>query len=132
MTPAYIETETNPPMERMIIMAKFDKGTTLDTNDLENVAGGTYIDSLNVCNFLNQAGFKDVLKEGGSVNFSGMRSALEGMGITSNDHGGIALFGGKSNTYVMNGQTLDQAGLMNVLREKFPNVQYNEIQEPKL
>ena len=117
-------------MERMIIMAKFDKGTPLDTNDLENVAGGTYIDSLNVCNFLNQAGFKDVLKDGGSVNFSGMRSALEGMGITSNDHGGIALFGGKSNTYVMNGQTLDQAGLMNVLREKFPNVQYNEIQEP--
>lgn len=113
-------------------MAKFDKGTPLDTNDLENVAGGTYIDSLNVCNFLNQAGFKDVLKDGGSVNFSGMRSALEGMGITSNDHGGIALFGGKSNTYVMNGQTLDQAGLMNVLREKFPNVQYNEIQEPKL
>ncbi|SHK67338.1 hypothetical protein SAMN05216582_1127 [Selenomonas ruminantium] len=98
-------------------MAKFDKGTTLDTKDLENVAGGTYIDSMQVCHFLNQAGYDNVLKGGVLPNLDGMRSALNDMGITSNDHGGFS----KGNTYTMGDKTLTQDELMKVLQDKFPN-----------
>ncbi len=105
-------------MERMFTMAKFEKGTTLNTKDLENVAGGTYIDSMQVCQFLSKAGCDNVLKDGVLPNLDGMRSVLKGMGITSHDHGGIL----NENTYTMNGKTLNQNELMKVLQKKFPNV----------
>lgn len=104
----------------------------LSDEQLENVAGGTYIDSQNVATFLYQAGFDNALGDNGLVNFDGMRSALNGLGITANDHGGAIALGGKRNTYTVNatGETLDQAGMMNFLREKFPNTRYKEIVEP--
>jgi len=108
-------------MERMIIMAKFDKGTTLDTKDLENVAGGTYIDSAEVCLFLKKAGYDNVLNDNSLPNLDGMRSALGEMGITSQDHGGIL----NENSYTMNGKKLKQEDLMKILQDKFPNVKTN-------
>ena len=116
-------------MERMSIMTKFDKGTALDTKDLENVAGGTYFQSVNVCSFLKEAGFGNVVNENGTPNFDGMRAALGSMGITSHDHGGLAMFGAKNNTYTMGNKTLSQDDLMKVLQDKFPNVQYNKVTE---
>ena len=99
-------------------MAKFDKGTTLDKKDLENVAGGTYFDSMEVCHFLKKAGYDNVLQNNLLPNFDGMRSALGEMGITSHDRGGLE----NENSYTMNGKTLNQAELMKVLQDKFPNV----------
>ena len=57
--------------------------------ELDNVAGGTYIESFNVASFLYQAGFDGALNEKGVVNFSGMRSALNSIGISVEDHGGV-------------------------------------------
>ncbi len=104
----------------------------LSDEQLENVAGGTYIDSWNVAGFLYQAGYDNALGDNGLVNMEGMRSALSGLGITAHDNGGATALGGKRNTYTVNatGETLDQAGMMNFLREKFPNARYKEIVEP--
>lgn len=105
----------------------------MSDDELDNVNGGTYIDSLNVSNFLYQAGFDNVLNDKGLTNFDGMRSALSSIGVTANDHGGVAALGGKGNTYTVNatGETLDQAGMMNFLRQKYPNVRFKEIVEPQ-
>ena len=104
----------------------------LSDEQLENISGGTYIDSQNVAGFLYQAGFDNTLGDNGLVNFYGMRSALNGLGITAKDHGGATALGGQRNTYTINatGETLDQAGMMKFLREKFPNTRYKEIVEP--
>lgn len=105
----------------------------MSDDELDNVNGGTYIDSLNVSNFLYQAGFDNVLNDKGLTNFEGMRSALSSIGITAHDHGGVAALGGTGNTYTVNatGETLDQAGMMNFLRQKYPNVRFKEIVEPQ-
>lgn len=102
-------------------MAKFDKGTPLDTQDLENVAGGTYFDSMQVCQFLDKAGYKDLLKGGLLPDMSNMRTVLNDMGINAHDKGGLS----NGNTYTMDGKTLNQEQLMNILQEKFPNVKTN-------
>ena len=104
----------------------------LSDEQLENVAGGTYIDSQNVAGFLYQAGYDNALGENGLVNYDGMRSALNGLGITAHDNGGATALGGQRNTYTIDatGETLDQAGMMKFLREKFPNTRYKEIVEP--
>ena len=113
-------------------MKKILENEVLNDEQLENVAGGTYIDSQNVAGFLYQAGYDNALGDNGLVNFDGMRSALNGLGITANGHGGATALGGKRNTYTINatGETLDQAGMMKFLREKFPNTRYKEIVEP--
>ena len=112
---------------------KILKDEMLTEDELDKVTGGTYIDSLNVSNFLYQAGFDDVLNDKGLVNFAGMRSALKSIGIEASDHGGVAALGGKGNTYkvISTGKTLDQAGMMSYLREKYPNVRFKEMVEPK-
>ena len=109
------------------------KDEMLTDSELVKIAGGTYIDSMNVSNFLYQAGFDNVLNDKGFVNLAGMRSALNSIGIEATDHGGVAALGGKGNTYKVTstGETLDQAGMMSYLREKYPNVRFKEMVEPK-
>ena len=109
------------------------KDEMLTDSELVKISGGTYIDSLNVSNFLYQAGFDNVLNDKGFVNLAGMRSALNSIGIEATDHGGVAALGGKGNTYKVTstGETLDQAGMMSYLREKYPNVRFKEMVEPK-
>ena len=109
------------------------KDEMLTDSELVKISGGTYIDSMNVSNFLYQAGFDNVLNDKGFVNLAGMRSALNSIGIEATDHGGVAALGGKGNTYKVTstGETLDQAGMMSYLREKYPNVRFKEMVEPK-
>ena len=105
----------------------------MSDDELDNVAGGTYLESFNVSSFLYQAGFDNVLNDNGLVNFAGMRSALNSIGISVEDHGGIAALGGGANVYTntATGATMNQADMMSFLREKYPNVRYKEIVEPK-
>ena len=90
--------------------------------ELDNVAGGTYIESFNVASFLYQAGFDGALNEKGVVNFSGMRSALNSIGISVEDHGGVAALGAQGNVYTntATGEKMNQAGMMSFLRSKYP------------
>ena len=101
--------------------------------ELDNVAGGTYIESFNVASFLYQAGFDGALNEKGVVNFSGMRSALNSIGISVEDHGGVAALGAQGNVYTntATGEKMNQAGMMSFLRSKYPGVRYKEIVEPQ-
>ena len=105
----------------------------MSDEELENVVGGTYIDILNVANFLFQAGFNDTLNEKGFVDFAGMSSALNSIGISVEDHGGAKALGGTSNTYTVTatGQTMNQSEMMNFLRDKYPNVRYKDMVEPQ-
>ncbi len=88
---------------------------------------------MNVASFLYQAGFDDALNDKGVVNFAGMRSALNSIGISVEDHGGVAALGAQGNVYTVQatGQKMDQAGMMSYLRQKYPGVRYKEIVEPK-
>ena len=54
-------------------------------------------------------------------------------GISVEDNGGMAALGAQGNVYTVNatGATMDQAGMMNFLRQKYPNVCYKEIVEPQ-
>ena len=101
--------------------------------ELDNVAGGTYIDSFNVASFLYQAGFDGALNDKGVVSFSGMRSALDSIGISVEDHGGVAALGAQGNVYTntATGEKMNQAGMMSFLRSKYPGVRYKEIVEPQ-
>jgi len=101
--------------------------------ELDNVAGGTYIDSFNVASFMYQAGFNNTLNDRGLVDFAGMRSALDSIGISVEDHGGMAALGAQGNVYTnkATGAKMDQEGMMNFLRQKYPGVRYKEIVEPK-
>lgn len=49
---------------------------------------------------------------------------MDSIGITSHDHGGLAILGARGNAYTIKatGETLDQAGLMNLLHKKYPHV----------
>ena len=116
----------------MAVEEKFANEVMSD-EELDNVAGGTYLESFNVSSFLYQAGFDNVLNDNGLVNFAGMRSALNSIGISVEDHGGIAALGGGANVYTntATGATMNQADMMSFLREKYPNVRYKEIVEPK-
>ena len=101
--------------------------------ELDNVAGGTYVDSFNVASFMYQAGFNNTLNDKGIVNFAGLRSALDSIGISVEDHGGMAALGAQGNVYTnkATGAKMDQAGMMNFLRSKYPGVRYKEIVEPQ-
>ena len=101
------------------------KMNKLDDMELEGVVGGTYDQSMAVAGFLQKAGYKDMFKKDGiSVNFDAMRSAIDGLGFESKDHGGIKLFGGKDNTYVerSTGKVFSQDEFMGLLQQKFPGV----------
>ena len=105
----------------------------MDDAELDKVAGGTYIESFNVAGFLYQAGFDNVLNDKGGVNFAGMRSALNSIGIGVEDHGGLAALGAGHNVYTnkATNQTMNQAEMMSFLRGKYPGVRYKEIVEPQ-
>ena len=105
----------------------------MDDAELDKVAGGTYIESFNVAGFLYQAGFDNVLNDKGGVNFAGMRSALNSIGISVEDHGGLAALGAGHNVYTnkATNQTMNQSEMMSFLRGKYPGVRYKEIVEPQ-
>ncbi|MBQ9442446.1 MAG: hypothetical protein IJU55_05500 [Selenomonadaceae bacterium] len=101
--------------------------------ELDLVNGGTYLESFNVAGFLYQAGFDNALNDKGGVNFAGMRSALDSIGISVEDHGGLAALGASHNVYTdkSTGQSMNQAEMMSFLRNKYPGVRYKEIVEPQ-
>ena len=105
----------------------------MDDAELDKVAGGTYIESFNVAGFLYQAGFDNVLNDKGGVNFAGMRSALNSIGISVEDHGGLAALGAGHNVYTnkATNQTMNQSEMRSFLRGKYPGVRYKEIVEPQ-
>ena len=101
------------------------KKAAMSDNELDNVVGGSYEDSLQVAHFLKNAGFSDAVQGNGvAVNFDGMRKAIDSLGFESHDHGGIKLFGADDNTYTekATGKTFTQAEFMDVLKQKFPGV----------
>ena len=92
----------------------------LNDQELEGVAGGTYVQSMEVASFLAQAGCKNMFNDIGGVNFDSMRAALKEMGFESHDKGGLL----KDNTYtqISTGKEFSQAELMKVLKERFPGM----------
>ena len=92
----------------------------LNDQELEGVAGGTYLQSMEVASFLDKAGYKNMLNDIGGVNFDSMRAALKEMGFESHDKGGLL----KDNTYtqISTGKEFSQAELMKVLKERFPGM----------
>ena len=112
---------------------KILKDEIMSDDELDNIAGGTYIESFNVAGFLYQAGFDNVLNDKGGVNFAGMRSALNSIGISVEDHGGLAALGAGHNVYTnkATNQTMNQSEMMSFLRGKYPGVRYKEIVEPQ-
>ena len=62
-----------------------------------------------------------------------MRSALNSIGISVEDHGGVAALGAQGNVYTntATGEKMNQAGMMSFLRSKYPGVRYKEIVEPQ-
>lgn len=108
-------------------MAEKDKyaDEIISDEELDGVAGGTIEDSVQVAIFLKRAGFDNMLKNHGlEANYSAMRDALQTLGITAHDHGGLRCLWGTENSYTVNatGEKLNQEGMMNFLRKKFPNV----------
>ena len=100
------------------------KMNKLDDAELDNVVGGTYDQSMAVAGFFEKAGYKDMFKQNGvSVNFDNMRKAINDLGFESKDHGGLAVFGGKDNTYVekSTGKVFSQDEFMDFLKKKFPS-----------
>ena len=92
----------------------------LNDQELEGVAGGTYLQSMEVAGFLEKAGYKNMFNDIGGVNLDSMRDALKGLGFESHDKGGLL----KDNTYtqISTGKEFSQAELMKTLKEKFPGV----------
>lgn len=118
--------------DEKILKTEILKDEMLEDDELDQVAGGTYVESLNVAGFLYQAGFDDALNDKGVVNFAGMRSALNSIGISVEDHGGMKALGAGANIYTVKatGQTMNQSEMMSFLRNKYPGVRYKEIVEP--
>lgn len=86
---------------------------------LENVAGGTYLQSYEVANILTKVGFKGLL-DGAKVNLKELRSAVNALGFRCNDHGGIVT----QNTYVnkATNKVYSQEEFKVALQIKFPGV----------
>ncbi len=98
------------------------KKNALSDNQLDNVAGGTYLDSMQVTQFLTKAGYKGMTDEkfGLAVNFDNMRKAVDSLGFESHDHGGMS----NDNTYTekATGKVFTQDEFMSFLHKKFPDV----------
>lgn len=92
----------------------------LNEQELEGVAGGTYLQSMEVAGFLEKTGYKNMFNDVGGVNFDSMRAALKGMGFEPHDKGGLL----NDNTYtqISTGKEFSQDELMKTLKEKFPGV----------
>ena len=95
----------------------------LNDQELEGVAGGTYLQSMEVAGFLEKAGYKNMFNDIGGVNFDSMRDALKGLGFESHDKGGLL----KDNTYteISTGKKFSQDELMKTLKEKFTGADSN-------
>ena len=95
----------------------------LNEQELEGVAGGTYLQSMEVAGFLEKAGYKNMFNDIGGVNFDSMRDALKGLGFESHDKGGLF----KDNTYteISTGKKFSQEELMKTLKEKFTGADSN-------
>ena len=61
----------------------------LSDDQMENVTGGTYFDSMEVANFLQKAGYKDVIESGIAVKFDQMRNVIDKLGFESSNRKGI-------------------------------------------
>ena len=97
------------------------KNKAISEEELDKVAGGTYFDSREVATFLQKAGYENMTGfHGLEVNYDNMRKAIDGLGFTSNDHGGLS----KVNTYTekATGKEFSQKEFMNLLKDKFPGV----------
>lgn len=93
----------------------------MSADQLDNVTGGTYVDSMNVAMFLQKAGHKNLMdKSGLKVNFNAMRDAIKELGFTSKDHGGLL----HENSYKQDstGKTFSQQEFMDFLHKKYPKV----------
>lgn len=98
----------------------------MSDDQLDNVNGGTYMQSLQVANLFKKAGIAGTVDENGlSVNFDGMRKAISDLGFESKDHGGLAILGAKDNTYVekATGKEFSQKEFVDFLKQKFPQLQ---------
>ena len=95
----------------------------LNDQELEGVAGGTYLQSMEVAGFLEKAGYKNMHNDIGGVKFDSMRDALKGLGFESHDKGGLL----KDNTYteISTGKEFSQDELMKTLKEKFTGADSN-------
>ena len=100
----------------------------LNDQELEGVAGGTYLQSMEVAMVLDKAGYKNMLNDIGGVNFDNMRTALKDMGFESHDKGGLL----KDNTYtqISTGKEFSQDELMNTLKEKLTGADSNYKKNP--
>jgi len=98
---------------------KFEN-SKLNDQELKEVTGGTYLQSMEVARFLDKAGCKNMFNDIGGVNFDSMRTALKEIGFESHDKGGLL----KDNTYtqISTGKEFSQDELMKALKEKFPGV----------
>ena len=96
---------------------KFGQG--LDMEQLENVSGGTYIESLQVAKFLKKAGYADTLNASNTVNYTGTNNALDKLGFTAKHNTGST-----ENVYTNKetGKEFTQSEMMDFLKQKFPDV----------
>ena len=94
-------------------------GQSLDMDQLENVSGGTYMESLALAKFLKKAGFEDTLNPGSNtVDYGGTNAALKELGFTAKHNTGSV-----GNTYKdENGKSYTQTEMMDFLKKKYPDV----------
>ena len=107
-------------------MAKL-KNQAMALEDMEQVAGGTYNDSWQVADMLKQAGMSGMMQDetGLHVSLDSMRKAVQGLGFTADDHGGLL----RGNTYKENatGKVYSQEEFVGYLQKKFPGVKCRNI-----
>ena len=88
---------------------KILKDELLDDSELDNVAGGTRVETYGDGNELYKRG---LISADDALSSSAVRDKLHQMGYNYKDHGGMALFGAKNNEYFDKGGT-------SVSREQF-------------
>ena len=75
---------------------KILKDEILKDEELDNVAGGTRVETYGDGNELYKRG---IISAEDALSSSKVREALHGLGYKYQDHGGMALFGAKENEY---------------------------------
>ena len=80
----------------------------LNDQELEEVAGGTYPQSMEVAKFL--VGYKDIIKDGG-VDFDSMRNVLKDLGFESHDI-----------DIILRGKTYTRDEFIRILKEELPRM----------
>lgn len=102
------------------------KARAMTDDQLDNVNGGTYTQSMQVAQLFKKAGVAGTVNDDGvTVNFDGMRKAISDLGFESKDHGGLAILGAKDNTYVekATGKVFTQQEFVDFMKQKFPALQ---------